>query len=504
MSPPPEVEVLIIGGGPAGSAAGIALASVGHRVCIVERRRFPRFRIGESLPPKVNPLLELLGVWDEVAAAGFVRMAGTTTARGGEPERHPFSEGGRQLGHQVERGRFDEILLQHAARAGCVVLSGRVEQLLVRAGRVEGVRVREEGAGAARTVTAAWVLDASGNQRVVARRLGLTRRSPEKTAALYARWAGVSAPPGLEVEDTLFEMQEDAWIWSVLLSEGVRSVTVGFDVGRLRGQGAEAIYRGALARSRLLRGVLERASLESPPKAHDATRYDASAYAGPGFLLLGDAGFFADPLTSQGVYKALHGGLVAASVVRTVARDPGDEAMALEFFDHSQRRLAVEYAEVARSFYAQSGFEESDFWRTRARVGREEPHGESGPGLAERSRRRAEFMEQVRTVGGERLALSRTEALRVELRAASVTGFIRRRPSFVALGRAAALSTIDTPPEVHPGRLYALLDGRAMSLVFEAYAEAVGVRPSSEVARVLLETLARLAEEGLIELRRSV
>lgn len=504
MTAPDHAEVLIIGGGPAGCAAALALATSGHRVCLVEREAFPRFRIGESLPPKVNPLLEALGVGEEVRAAGFVRMAGTTTSRGGSPERHLYSDGGEALGHQVDRGRFDEILLRRAAQAGCHVLRGRVEQLLVSAGRVHGLVVRERGVAAGRTLRAPWVLDASGGQRVVARRLGLTRRSPAKTVALYARWADARPPAGLEASDTLFEMQEDAWIWSVLLAGGVRSVTVGFDVGRLRVTPADEIYRSALARSRLLGGALEGASLLSRPRPHDATWYDASTYAGPGYLLLGDAGFFADPLTSQGVYKALHGGLGAATVVRTTARDRGDEALALEFHDHSQKRLAAEYAAVARSFYGQSGFEEHAFWKDRTLIDEDERDAPAGPSLEEKARRRAELLERMRALGGERLALSAHASLRVEPRAVSLRGLIERQPSFVDDRQPAALSSLNTPASVRPEALRPLLDGRSVAALFEAYAERTGAPPGSELARVLLETLARLFEEGLIELHASV
>lgn len=497
-------EVVVIGGGPAGTSAGIALAALGHRVCIIERQRFPRFRIGESLPPKVNSILELLGVEAEVERRAFVSMAGTTTFRGQDPERHLFSPDGTELGLQVDRGAFDELLLEHARQVGCEVRRARVERLLFEGDAVSGVELRAAEGGPLSRLTARWVLDASGGQRVIARRLGLTRRSAEKTVALYARWRGVRPPSDFPPEDTFFEMQEDGWLWSVLLPGGVRSVTVGFDVARLRAEDAHRLYHSAIARSRLLRGVLDGAELLGAPKAHDATWYDASRYAGPGHLLLGDAGFFADPLTSQGVYKALHGGLGAASVVHTAARDAGDAELALEFFDHSQKRLAAEYAELARSFYENSGYEESPFWRNRARAGLESATGFQGPARADKEVRRATFLEQVRNLGGERLALSAAPSLSVEPRPVSSRGLIRRRPSFVDRRRPLALAAIDTPPDLAPGLLYPLLDGRSMSSVFEVYAERSGTPASSDTARRLLESLARLVEEGLIEFSVSV
>lgn len=497
-------DVVIIGGGPAGSSAGIALAALGHRVHVLERRTFPRFQIGESLPPKVGPLLELLGVQKDVDAAGFVRMAGTTTSRGAGPERHLYSPKGVELGHQVDRGAFDQILLERSRSAGCSLVQARVEGLVRSEGAVSGVVFRDEETGTRRTMHGKLVLDASGGARVIARRLGLTRRSSEKTVALYARWKNAKPPRDFPAEDTVFEMQEDGWIWSVLLGDGTRSVTVGFDVGELRHRSGEERYHSALARSELLRGVLEGAVMFAPPRAHDATWYDASAYAGPGFLLLGDAGFVADPLTSQGVYKAIHSGLVAASVMNTITAHPSDTEMATSFYDRTQERLAATYGELARSFYEQSGYEQSPFWRDRARAGTLRSDRLPPVPFSERARRRSEFMDQLTRLGGDRLGLRARPELIVEMRAVASEGLIRNRACFVDRRRPLALGTIDSPPGVQPERLHPLLTSPSIAQTFQTYAEQANVPGSSETARGLMETISRLIEEGLIELVVSV
>lgn len=496
--------MIIIGGGPAGTSAALALAALGYQSCLVERQRFPRFRIGESLPPKVGPLLELLDLRDRIDAAGFVRMSGTTTSRGDTPERHLFSADGQAHGHQVDRATFDDLLLDACRARGVHVVNGRVERLLVRGERVTGVALQDLEAGGPRTLEAPFVLDASGGQRVIARRFGLTRRSAEKTVALYARWSSPTAPRDCPAEDTLFEMLEDGWLWSVLLPDDTRSVTVGVDVARLRAQPASALYHELIGRSRLLAGVLTSARLVAEPRAHDATWYDASRYAGPGYLLLGDAGFFADPLTSQGVFKAIQGGLVAASVVHTSFEHPSEAELATTYFDHSQQRFSAEYAELARSFYEQSGFEERSFWRNRAKVGPDDQLGLHRMTRRVREDRRRAWAEALRRVGGDRLQLRAKPALVVELRPISAGGLIRPRPCFVDRDRPAALGVIDVPPAIEAEVLHHLLDGRTVAGCFEAYAAQTHAPVSSDTARGLMEALSRLAEEGLIELVASV
>ena len=452
----------------------------------------------------MGPLFDLLGVREPVAAAGFVRMAGTTTSRGQGPERHLFSPGGTELGHQVERSHFDQILLEQSRAKGCEIVQARVLGLRLEGDVVSGVYCHDEKRSSNIELRAPLVLDASGGQRLIARRLGLTRRSTEKTVALYGRWKGAQPPRGFPAEDTLFEMQEDGWVWSVLLSDGTRSVTVGFDVSELREKTGEARYHSAIEASTLLSGVLDGAELLAPPRAHDATWYDSSAYAGPGYLLLGDAGFIADPLTSQGVYKAMHSGLVAASVLNTIARDPRDEKMALAFFDHTQQRFAAEYAELARSFYEHSGYEQRPFWKERAKAGTLGADRPPRVAFEERARRRTEFLEKLGTLGGTRLGLRARSELAVEPRAVASEGLIRLRPALVDRRQPWALSTIDTHPSIDPERLHPLLTTPSIGRTFEAYAEQTNAPVSSQTARALMETVSRLVEEGLIELVVSV
>jgi flavin-dependent dehydrogenase len=221
---------------------------------------------------------------------------------------------------------------------------------------VLGIRLRDGG-----EVAAPFVVDASGSASVLARALGLKRRESIRTVALSEYFADSAA-----TTDTLFEMLEDGWVWSVLLADGTRNVTVGLDAAELKGGGAdpEAIHRARLARSKLIGPLLEGARPVSPIAAHDATWFFSDRYAGSGFLLAGDAASFIDPLTSQGVYKAMSSGIHAAAVINTILRRPASADVAVAYYEEREQGAYASYTEAALAIYRTSPYLDLPFWRT--------------------------------------------------------------------------------------------------------------------------------------------
>lgn len=485
-------DVVIAGGGPAGASAAIALTASGRSVLLLEREHFPRPRIGESLPPKIEPLLAALGVADAVSAAGFVRMSGTTVCRGGEILRHDFDPGRRRLGYQVERDRFDRILLDRARAAGAEVLEGTwaARGIFTASDAIGGVIAEGAHAG---EYAARITLDATGAAGALARALGARRREALRTAALCGYWRGSAKPADFPEEDTLFEMLPDGWIWSVLRADGLRNVTLGVDAGTLkhRDRPALELYRDRLSGSKLVGPLLTSAVLETELTAHDATWTEAEAYSGPGWLLAGDAASVIDPLTSQGVYKAIQSGLAAAAVINTLLLRPHHRAIALQYYEDTQRALVRSYAAVARSFHRASPHRDQPFWAARIR-GEHEPE----PAVEEGAARRRALLEAVRVHGGGGVRIFAPD-LNVALRPVVEAGFVVERPAFVTpAGDAVLLPPLDPP--IDPGLLLPLLDGRTLEALFEAYAGHSGRARASELGRSLLAVLSALAEADLI------
>lgn len=196
----PEYDLIVVGGGPAGSTAAAAVAMRGHRVLLLERETFPRYQIGESLlPATVHGLCGILGVAEEVAEAGFTLKRGGTLRWGRDPKPWQFSFSmtprlpePTATAFQVERSRFDEILLRNAARVGAEVREGStVRRTVADDERVRGVEYTD-GDGNARTTYGRYVIDASGNTSRVHSGVGGTRVYSDffRNLAVFGYFAG--------------------------------------------------------------------------------------------------------------------------------------------------------------------------------------------------------------------------------------------------------------------------------------------------------------------------
>lgn len=481
------IDVLVVGGGPAGAAAAILLGRYGHRVRLVDRARFPRDRIGESLPPKIEGPLTILGVRDRVIRAGFARMRGSVVHQGEARQWHPFDPSGGRRGYQVERARFDGLLLDEARAAGVTVQEGALAlEPLVEGEAVVGARFEGED------VRARWVLDATGGSAWAGRALGLRRRDPLRTLALSGYWRQSRLPEAFEATATLYEMKPAAWIWSLLRQDGLRNVTVGLDASALKAtdRTPEAVYHELVEGSSLVADLVARATLEGGVRAHDATWHRVERFARPGLLHVGDAASVIDPLTSQGVYKALQSGIAASAVVNTALQRPEDAAMALDYYEGAQTRFADNYQALARSFYAASPYADEPFWRARIRADAETPPELEADRVAARAARREALIARI-THGDLRLRAA--PHLLVERRPTAAGGFVSMQPTLTIAGE-----PIDTPG-LDAQALLQVLDGRPIAGVYDGYAQAAGQPPSRELGRRLLDALGALAEVEAVQ-----
>ena len=362
-------QAVVIGGGPAGSTAAWRLARAGRRVLLVERERFPRFHIGESLLPASNAVFRALGLDERVRGEGFVEKRGASfSTDDGELSSYiDFTACpgvSAPLTYQVPRARFDQLLLDHAIEAGVEVRQGcRAREVAFDAGGVALELAEDQGATVA--VEAEVVVDASGQAGFLAKRLDLRRVDPGlRNVAAYAHFEGVAQPTGERAGDIRIVSRRDmSWIWLIPLSQTLTSVGVVVPRRRPAGERAEDLLDRYLAETPVAAEQMQDAERVSKARYEADFCYAPRVYAGDRWLLAGDAGSFLDPVFSSGVLLALESGFDAGGAVDRALARGGPSARAFAAYNRDQRRRYRAFRRFVRGFY-QPGFRDLFFYPT--------------------------------------------------------------------------------------------------------------------------------------------
>jgi flavin-dependent dehydrogenase len=382
--------LLVVGAGPAGSAAARLLSAWGHRVVLVHRAGGEAGRLAESIPPSAQKLLAAIGALPAIEDAGFIRWHGNTVWWAGDsPRVETFAPG--TAGYQVQRRALDERLRALAVESGAALRQGLVRNPVI-AGLDSDLAEAPDPTsrpsatldvdGESTVVRAAFILDCSGRAGVLARRGLRVADDTLRTIALAGVWRSDAGWPLTDDSHTLVASYEDGWAWSVPTEPGVRYFTVMIDperTGLTRGAPSREIYLAELAKVHPFAPVLTYGSLIEGPWGADASTYHARRYAGPGYLLVGDAASSIDPLSSFGVKKALASGWLAAIAVHTAMTRPEMADEALAFFDRRERALHASARRQAVRFAADVAVRTAHpFWSSRAEVS-DGAEGEDGP-----------------------------------------------------------------------------------------------------------------------------
>jgi len=333
-------EVIVVGGGPSGATTATLLAKHGHRVLLLERAKFPRHHIGESLMPNTYYVFERLGVLEKMKSSDFVRKesvqfvsaSGKDSAPFFFPDRDPHE---RSRTWQVTRSRFDQMMLENARACGVEVIEqANVKEVLFDGDRALGVRVAI--GGETRDIHAPVTVDATGQSGIISRQLKL-RYGDEmlKNAVIYSYWKGAQRDSGRNFGATLVIAlpSKRGWFWFIPLEDDITSIGVVAPPDYLyngRGDDAGAILDEEIANTPGLARRVANAERVKPIYTTADFSYRSRRASGDGWVLVGDAFGFLDPLYSSGVMLALKSGELAAETIH--------EALAAG--DLSEKRLS--------------------------------------------------------------------------------------------------------------------------------------------------------------------
>ncbi len=351
-------DVVIIGGGPAGSTAATTLAKAGRRVLVLEKMKFPRFHVGESLLPYNRKIFDELGVWDKIASAGFMTKRGAQFLMGcgTHKVRLDFSKGSfteYPQAVQVERSKFDDLLLKHSRECGAEVREEAT--VLEHEVHTDRVTVRYRTAeGQEQEITAAFLIDASGLSNFTANRESRREYYPgHKKIAIFGHFENLDMPQGEEYGDILIVRRKNSWFWMIPLEANKTSVGLVLDAADFKALGKEPqqAFDDAVRSTQVVHSKFTNAVQQIPVHVVTDFSYRNNLLASPRVLRAGDASGFIDPIFSSGVLLAMTSGQQSAQAVHEALTLGQPLTKGMKRYEKDNRYRISQYWEFIENFY---------------------------------------------------------------------------------------------------------------------------------------------------------
>lgn len=347
-------DVIVIGGGPGGSTTATLLAQKGFSVALLERERFPRFQIGESLLPYNNDLFERLGVQPQLTGGDFFPKYGAEFITGDGKTGNIFRFAGNlddvryHKSFQVKRADFDHMLLKNAAANGVDVR----EETAVTAVDLTDPKRAVVSTAKGETLEARFVVDASGHGALLGNRIGGKSDVAElKKVAIFAHYKNVVLRDGLDAGNTVIVVLRNGWFWMIPLTAELTSIGLVVDRDHLTGCGLapEELLAKTIAATPFVAERMSGSERESKVYVRRDFSYEMRRIVGGNFALVGDAAGFLDPIFSTGVFMAMKSADVATSAIEQRLR--GGSMRALRRYERSVHSALRKYFRFIENFY---------------------------------------------------------------------------------------------------------------------------------------------------------
>ena len=346
-------DVLVIGGGPAGTTVAPLLAEKGYKVALLEKSRHPRFHIGESLLPANLPLFERMGIADQVRAIGMEKWGAEFIAPHHEmSQTFHFADAwdkSMPYAYQVKRSEFDEILIRNAENKGVEVHEHCKAKAIEFLPNNSGAVIHAEHDDGRRVEwKTRFVVDASGRDTFLANRFQIKQRNPKhNSSAIYGHFSGARRHDGQAEGHISIFWFEHGWFWFIPMKNDVTSigmVTWPYFMKTRGKRSLEQFLMDGIAMCPALTERLKMATLVNEIEATGNFSYVSDRNHGPSYLLLGDAYAFIDPVFSSGVLLAMNSGVIGATAIDTCLRQPAEAAAALKRFDELMKHGPKEFS----------------------------------------------------------------------------------------------------------------------------------------------------------------
>ncbi|MDW9383051.1 NAD(P)-binding protein [Chryseobacterium sp. JV558] len=373
---PEHSQILVIGGGPAGSSVATLLSKHGFNVTLLEKEIFPRYHIGESLLPSALKIFDLLGVREKVENYGFVKKEGAYVKWGKDNWTVDFNALGenKTYSFQVRRAEFDHLLLDHSSSVGVNVVQGIIVEKVKFTNERATSLIWQNSKDSSKKgeISFDYLIDASGRSGIIATKHNKDRKIHEdfQNVAAWGYWENVDVPDNFPKGAIATTATSKGWFWSIPVKERTMSIGIVLHKDEFKRNSLELkeFYMKRIKEDSFTGEITKNGTFCGEVKVEQDYSYSAKDFCGPGYFICGDAACFIDPLLSSGVHLGMFSALMCAASLTSILKGEATEAEGMSYYQKCYKKAYLRMMVFVSSFYNQYEGMESQFWKAKKMI----------------------------------------------------------------------------------------------------------------------------------------